>query len=71
MTLKLYRHALSGHAHRAELALSLLGLPHELVEAAASATATATIEIRLFISFPVLRFLLTARGTMRAGCAFW
>lgn len=32
MTLKLYRHALSGHAHRAELALSLLGLPHELVD---------------------------------------
>lgn len=32
MTLKLYRHALSGHAHRAELALSLLGLPHELID---------------------------------------
>lgn len=32
MTLKLYRHALSGHAHRAELALGLMGLPHELVD---------------------------------------
>jgi len=32
MTLKLYRHAMSGHAHRAELALSLLDLPHELVD---------------------------------------
>ncbi|MCE4537310.1 glutathione S-transferase [Pelomonas sp. P7] len=32
MTLRLYRHRLSGHAHRAELALSLLGLPHELVD---------------------------------------
>lgn len=32
MTLKLYRHALSGHAHRAELALSLLGVPHELID---------------------------------------
>lgn len=32
MPLKLYRHALSGHAHRAELALSLLGLPHELID---------------------------------------
>lgn len=32
MTLKLYRHALSGHAHRAELALSLLNLPHQLVD---------------------------------------
>lgn len=30
--LKLYRHALSGHSHRAQLALSLLGLPHELVD---------------------------------------
>lgn len=32
MTLKLYRHPLSGHAHRAELALSLLKLPHQLVD---------------------------------------
>jgi glutathione S-transferase len=32
MPLKLYRHALSGHAHRAELALSLLGLPHERID---------------------------------------
>jgi len=30
--LKLYRFALSGHCHRAELALSLLGLPHTLVD---------------------------------------
>ena len=30
--LKLYRHALSGHAHRAELLLSLLGLDVELVD---------------------------------------
>ncbi len=30
--LKLYRHPMSGHAHRAQLALSLLGVPHELVE---------------------------------------
>lgn len=30
-TLKLYHHPVSGHAHRAALALSLLGLPHELV----------------------------------------
>ena len=28
----LYRYALSGHAHRAQLMLSLLGLPHRLVE---------------------------------------
>jgi glutathione S-transferase len=28
----LYRYALSGHAHKAQLMLSLLGLPHRLVE---------------------------------------
>jgi glutathione S-transferase len=32
MSLKLYRHPLSGHSHRAQIALSLMGLPHELVE---------------------------------------
>ena len=30
--IRLYRHALSGHAHRVELLLSLLGLPHELID---------------------------------------
>ena len=30
--IKLYRHALSGHAHRVELFLSLLTLPHTLVD---------------------------------------
>ncbi|MBS0453235.1 MAG: glutathione S-transferase [Proteobacteria bacterium] len=30
--MQLYRHTLSGHAHRAQLALGLLGLPHELIE---------------------------------------
>lgn len=29
--IKLYRHALSGHSHRVELFLSILGLPYELV----------------------------------------
>ncbi len=32
MSLRLYRYALSGHAHRAELMLSLLGLPAERVD---------------------------------------
>ncbi|MEW6705336.1 MAG: glutathione S-transferase [Pseudomonadota bacterium] len=32
MTIRLYRYALSGHAHRAELMLSLLGLAYEAVE---------------------------------------
>lgn len=31
-SLKLYRHALSGHSHRVQLALSLMGLPHELID---------------------------------------
>ena len=31
-TLKLHHHPLSGHSHRVHLALSLLGLPHELIE---------------------------------------
>lgn len=30
--MKLYHHPLSGHSHRARLFLSLLGLPHELIE---------------------------------------
>lgn len=30
--IKLYRFALSGHSHRAQLMLSLLALPHELIE---------------------------------------
>ena len=32
MSLKLHRHPLSGHSHRAQLALSLMGLPHELLD---------------------------------------
>ena len=32
MSIKLYRHPLSGHSHRVQLALSLLGVPHELVD---------------------------------------
>jgi glutathione S-transferase len=32
MSIKLHRHPLSGHSHRAQLALSLLGVPHELVD---------------------------------------
>lgn len=32
MSIKLHRHPLSGHSHRAQLALSLLGVAHELVD---------------------------------------
>jgi glutathione S-transferase len=38
--IRLYRHRLSGHAHRAQLMLSLLGLPCELVEVDLFAGAT-------------------------------
>ena len=31
-SIKLYRFPLSGHSHRAELALSLMGIPHELID---------------------------------------
>lgn len=31
MPVKLYRHPISGHSHRVQLALSLMGVPHELV----------------------------------------
>lgn len=31
-TIRLYRHVLSGHSHRVQLMLSLLGLPHELID---------------------------------------
>ena len=31
-TIKLYRHPLSGHAHRAELFLSILGLDAEIID---------------------------------------
>ncbi|MCE4556485.1 glutathione S-transferase family protein [Roseateles cellulosilyticus] len=44
MTLKLYRHALSGHAHRAELALSLMDVPHELIDVDLAARAHKTPE---------------------------
>jgi len=38
-TIVLYRHPLSGHAHRVELFLSLLGLPHKLVDVDLAARA--------------------------------
>ncbi|NYZ13968.1 glutathione S-transferase [Azospirillum sp. RWY-5-1] len=42
--MKLYHHPLSGHAHRARLFVSLLGLPHELVEVDLKAGAHKTPE---------------------------
>ena len=55
--LKLYRHALSGHAHRAELLLSLLGLPYELIDVDLAGRAQKNPEFLALNSFgqvPVL-----------------
>ena len=56
--IKLYRAAVSGHAHRVELFLSLLGLPFELVEVdlAAKAHKTAAfLALNAFGQVPVLQ----------------
>ena len=42
--IKLYRYVLSGHSHRVELFLSLLGLPVELIEVDLAAGAQKTVE---------------------------
>lgn len=55
--MKLYHHPLSGHAHRAHLFVSLLGLPHELVEVDLMAGAHKTPEfltLNPFGQVPVL-----------------
>jgi glutathione S-transferase len=56
-TIRLYRHPLSGHAHRAELMLSLLGLPFEKVDidfATAEHKAPAFIARNVFGQVPVI-----------------
>ncbi|GAB1577761.1 glutathione S-transferase family protein [Bordetella petrii] len=55
--MKLYHHSLSGHAHRARLFLSLLGLPHELVEVDLASGAHKTagfLALNPFGQVPVL-----------------
>lgn len=55
--IKLYRHPLSGHAHRAELFLSLLGLPVELVDVDLRAGAhkqPAFLALNTFGQVPVI-----------------
>jgi glutathione S-transferase len=42
--IKLYRYALSGHSHRVELFLSLLGLPYEMIDVDLAAKAHKTLE---------------------------
>ena len=55
--MKLYHHPLSGHSHRARLFLSLLGLPHELVEVDLKSGAhkkTEFLKLNPFGQVPVL-----------------
>lgn len=55
--MKLYHHPLSGHAHRARLFVSLLGLPHDLIEVDLKAGAHKTPEflaLNPFGQVPVL-----------------
>lgn len=55
--MKLYHHPLSGHAHRAHLFLSLIGVPHELVQVDLMAGAHKTpafLKLNRFGQVPVL-----------------
>jgi len=55
--MKLYYHPLSGHAHRARLLLSLLGIAHELVQVdlmAGAHKAPAFLQMNRFGQVPVL-----------------
>ena len=55
--LKLYHYALSGHSHRVQLALSLMGLPHELLEVDLKKAAHKTpqfLKLNPFGQVPVL-----------------
>jgi len=55
--MKLYHHPLSGHSHRVRLLVSLLGLPHELVEVDLKAGAHKSpdfLKLNPFGQVPVL-----------------
>ena len=56
--IKLYRYPLSGHSHRVELFLSLLGLPVELIDVdlvAGAQKAPAFLEVNPFGQVPVIQ----------------
>lgn len=55
--MKLYRHPLSGHAHRAQLFLSLIGVAHELIDVDLANGAHKTpefLKLNPFAQVPVL-----------------
>lgn len=55
--MKLYHYSLSGHAHRAALFLSLIGIPHELIEvdlAAGAHRQPGFLALNAFGEVPVL-----------------
>jgi glutathione S-transferase len=55
--MKLYYHPLSGHSHRAHLGLSLLGVPHDVIEvdlAAAEHKSPEFLKMNPFGQIPVL-----------------
>lgn len=56
-TIKVYRHALSGHCHRIELMLSLLGLPATFIDvdlAAGEHKASPFLDMNAFAQVPVI-----------------
>lgn len=56
--IKLYRHPLSGHCHRVELLLSVLGLPYELIDvdlAAGTHKTASFLELNCFGQVPVIQ----------------
>lgn len=55
--IKVYRHALSGHCHRIELMLSLLGLPATFIDvdlAAGEHKASPFLDMNAFAQVPVI-----------------
>jgi len=67
--IRLYRHKLSGHAHRAELFLSLLGLPFERVDIDLAASAHSWLPRDPEGAAAVQRWLSVAAGQIAYGPA--
>lgn len=54
-TLRLFRHPLSGHCHRVELLLSMLGLPHQLVDVSFGELPPEVLRANSLAQIPVLQ----------------